>query len=102
MSPVSTIAQLTTLFTQAVFYGLYVVTLIHCLRWLVYTDDGWEQWNRINKLMLITTVLIFLLSTVNLVLLLPFQFFVDDSNVWSVAEEVLSVCGYRGWGLEQQ
>ena len=41
------------LFTQAALYGIYVATLIHCLRWLVYTDEGWKQRDRVNKLMLI-------------------------------------------------
>jgi hypothetical protein len=57
---------LIAVFTQAVLYGLYIATLVHCLRWLIYTDDGWNQRDRINKLMLIATILIFMLSTMNL------------------------------------
>ena len=92
MSPPPAIAQLIQLFIQAALYGLYVATLIHCLRWLVYTDDGWKQRDGVNKLMLITTILIFLVSTVNLFLRLPFQFFMEGSNICSMAEEVIYVC----------
>ena len=94
---------LISLFTQATLYGLYVATLIHCLRWLIYTDDGWKQRDRVNKLMLITTILIFLLSTANLALLLPFQLdIIEDPNIWSATEEVISVCKYDGRHLEQK
>src|ERR1700759_2196011 len=100
MFPLSTIAQLLVLFMQAALYGLYVATLIHCLRWLVYTDDGWKQRDGVNKFMLITTILIFLLSTVNLFLLLPLQLYImgasGDSSIWNtsrvVATEITYVC----------
>src|ERR1700760_927783 len=98
MFPLSTIAQLLGLFVQAALYGLYVATLIHCLRWLLYTDNGWKLRDGVNKLMLITTILIFLLTTVNLSLQLRFQLSaVGSPNAWSVAEQVITVCKYHGW-----
>jgi hypothetical protein len=103
MPPPYVVRPLTKLFTQAAFYGFYVATLIHCIRWLAYKNEGWKLRDRIdNKLMLITTLLIFLISTVNLVLMLPTQlvFLGDiDSNT---PVDVIYVCEYRGWSLEQK
>jgi len=79
-----------TLFTQAVLYGVYVATLIHCLRWLIYTDEGWKLRDRINGFMLITTILIFSLSTTNLFVQLPLQFYaMKDSNTWIKGGEAI-------------
>ena len=64
------------LFLQAVFYGLYIATLLHCLRWLIFTDGGWKPRDRVNKLMLTSSVLIFLLSTMNLGSVLPVEFYI--------------------------
>ena len=63
------------LFLQALLYGFYLATLFHCLRWLVYTDDGWKlrAGSKINKLMLVVTVLLFFLSTINLGLSIRFE-----------------------------
>ena len=87
------------LFTQATLYGLYVATLIHCLRWLIYTDDGWKQRDRVNKLMLITAVVIFLLSTVNLAMSLPLQIYTMGSLASLTAIGVITVRRYHGWHL---
>ena len=94
---------LMALFTAATFYGLYVVTLIHCIRWLVYTDDGWKQRNQFNRLMLLATIVIFVCSTMNIVLALPFQIWIMDADKWVFGEQVISVCkSYHGWHLEQK
>jgi len=55
---------------QALLYGLYLATLAHCLRWLLFDDDGWSHRNAkdINWRMLIITVVIFLFSTASLFL----------------------------------
>ena len=55
---------------QALLYGLYLVTLVHCLRWLLFADNGWSYRKDINRPMLIVTVVIFLLSTASLGMLL--------------------------------
>ena len=108
MSPPQVVRALIQLFMQAALYGLYVATLIHCLRWLVYTNDGWKLRDRVsNKLILITTILIFLFSTGNLVLMLPIPlFFIGDfgdrgSNILSmVPVAAIAVCKYHGWCLD--
>ena len=63
------------LFIQAIFYGLYIATLLHCLRWLIFTDGGWKPRDKVNKLMLTSSVLIFILSTMNLGIALPVEFY---------------------------
>lgn len=59
------------LFTQAVLYGLFLASFVHCLRWLLYADDGWRLKTNINWPMLTVTVLVFLFSTVDLALSVP-------------------------------
>ena len=97
-------AILIGLFTQAVLYGLYVASLIHCLRWLVYTDEGWKQRDRVNKLMLTTTIIIFLCSTVNLVITLSNQPYYMG-HPWGpnlLSMFIIEVCIYHGWHLGQK
>jgi hypothetical protein len=88
---------LISLFTQAALYGLYVATLIHCLRWLLYTDDGWKQRDGVNRIMLTAAILIFLLSTINLGLLLGLQFqYLGVRHAWSMpASELMAVRKYH-------
>ena len=95
--------ELFALFTQAALYGLYLATLIDCLRWLVYTDEGWKQRDRTNKLMLTTSIIIFLCSTVNLALFAPNQFLLmGDSDLGPIFLSLLQVCKYHGWHLGQK
>ncbi|KIL56447.1 hypothetical protein M378DRAFT_89300 [Amanita muscaria Koide BX008] len=52
---------------QALLYGIYLETLIQCLRWLVFIDEGWKPRDKINSLiMTFATSFIFLTSTINL------------------------------------
>ena len=48
---------------HGLLYGLYIGTLSHCLRWLLYDDKGWSYRKNISWAMLTVTVVIFLLST---------------------------------------
>ena len=57
-----------SIWAGAFFYGLYISTLFHCIRWLVFTDEGWKVRRNISKGMLIITLSIWFLSTVNKVL----------------------------------
>ena len=82
------VVGLIALFTQAALYGLYVATLIHCLRWLVFADDGWKLRDRFDKPVLITTIFVFLFSTMNLLFSLPLESYLlensGESNILSV------------------
>ncbi|KIL66577.1 hypothetical protein M378DRAFT_123733 [Amanita muscaria Koide BX008] len=61
-------AKVIALAVQAIMFGLYLATLAHCLRWLVYEDEGWKlrPRNRINWVMLGLTLAIFAFSTADL------------------------------------
>ncbi|KIL55387.1 hypothetical protein M378DRAFT_90968 [Amanita muscaria Koide BX008] len=54
-----------SLFTHGLLYGIYLATLIQCLRWLTFTDEGWKPREKINTVMILTTIFIILMSTIN-------------------------------------
>ena len=54
------------LFAQAIMYGLYVGTVVHCLRWLLFDDNDWTIRKKINWSMLAIGILLFILMTINL------------------------------------
>ncbi|TFK33659.1 hypothetical protein BDQ12DRAFT_670086 [Crucibulum laeve] len=58
------------IFVEAILYGLYLATLLHCLRWMLYENEGWKIKRRISIqwTMLISTVAIFVFSFVNVIL----------------------------------
>ena len=66
MSPGS--ESVIVVFVQAVLHGLYLGTLVHCFRWLMYEDEGWKMrpWVSINRIMLAITLLLFLIYTTEL------------------------------------
>ena len=57
-------------FVQAIMYGMYATTFVHCLRWLLFDDEGWKLRQRINWSLLVASILLFLLSTTDLALTL--------------------------------
>ena len=68
-------------FVQALLYGIYFTTLAHSLRWLLLDDEGWKVRRRINWFMLIISILLFLLSTTDLVLTLIVLINYNDLSV---------------------
>ena len=54
------------LFAQAIMYGLYVGTFVHCLRWLLFDDNDWNIRKKINWSMLTIGIILFSLMTINL------------------------------------
>ncbi|KAF9450647.1 hypothetical protein P691DRAFT_623941, partial [Macrolepiota fuliginosa MF-IS2] len=46
-------------FTGALAFGLYLATLLTCLRWLLFTDDGLRPRENIRWTILVVTFLIF-------------------------------------------
>ncbi|KAM6492105.1 hypothetical protein JOM56_011829 [Amanita muscaria] len=46
-----------------IFLGLYSASLIHCIRWLLFEDEGWRIRKKINWWLVATTLLVFFLST---------------------------------------
>ncbi|KAF8959370.1 hypothetical protein BDZ97DRAFT_1922901 [Flammula alnicola] len=54
-----------SIFVGALFYGLYLATLFHCIRWLVFIDEGWRIRKKISWTMLIVTLTLWVLSTIS-------------------------------------
>jgi hypothetical protein len=59
-----------SVFIEAMLCGFYATTFVLCLRWLVFTDEGWKLRPRrqVNSPMLILAVLVFALQTVDFVI----------------------------------
>ncbi|KIJ24880.1 hypothetical protein M422DRAFT_274244 [Sphaerobolus stellatus SS14] len=55
LTPVQTLADV---WAEALFLGLYLPTLFRCLRWLLWTDEGWKLRKKIDWTILIVTLLI--------------------------------------------
>ncbi|TFK35755.1 hypothetical protein BDQ12DRAFT_725793 [Crucibulum laeve] len=57
-------------FVEDILYGLYLATLLHCLRWLLYENEGWKLKKRVSIQwkMLISTMGIFIFSFINVIL----------------------------------
>ncbi|KAF8629822.1 hypothetical protein AX15_003267 [Amanita polypyramis BW_CC] len=54
--------------SRAFQFGVYFVTFVLCLRWLLYTDEGWSLRRNIKWLEVTATVMIFVLSVANIAL----------------------------------
>ena len=48
-----------SLFILCVLYGIYVATLVSCLRWLLYEDEGWKLRKKVVRPILAVTLLVF-------------------------------------------
>jgi hypothetical protein len=59
---------------QAILTGLYITTFFHCLRWLVFTDEGWRLRKNIDWPILSVTVLVFILTYTSLVIMVKWEF----------------------------
>jgi hypothetical protein len=57
--------EVASIFAGTLFYGLYLSTLFHCLRWLVFADEGWKVRNKISWTMLAITIILFVVTTIN-------------------------------------
>jgi hypothetical protein len=60
--------DVSALFVEAVFYGVYLSTLLLCLRLLVYAHDAWKPRHLINWSLLTLTLVIWATSSLDLVL----------------------------------
>ncbi|PPQ96834.1 hypothetical protein CVT26_006003 [Gymnopilus dilepis] len=66
MPNISATDRVLALFLAALATGVYLVTLFYCLRWLLFTDDGWRLRKKVHKTMLGGTLAIFVLSSIHL------------------------------------
>jgi len=62
--------NVTAVFIDALLYGVYFTTLLHCIRWLLFADEGWKLRRKkdIRWSMLLATLLLFFFSLANLAL----------------------------------
>ena len=72
--PVDRVAILLLLLVQAILCGLYSTTLVHCLRWLMFADEGWKRRKRISWPMSIITILLSIFSSIALRLTVEWEF----------------------------
>jgi len=63
------------LLMQAIFGGLYFASLLHCLRWLVFADEGWKWREKVNRPMLIITILVFALTTLEFAVIVKWELY---------------------------
>ncbi|PFH49606.1 hypothetical protein AMATHDRAFT_62843 [Amanita thiersii Skay4041] len=61
-------ASVIVLTVQALLYGVYFSTSLHCVRWLAFSDEGWTRRKDIKCGLLGVTLAILLFSTLDLVL----------------------------------
>ena len=68
MSPLPSPDQTVAIaFLVALFFGIYLSTFFHCMRWLLFTDQGWELRKRgeVQWSMTCVALAIFTLSVTN-------------------------------------
>ncbi|KIL61444.1 hypothetical protein M378DRAFT_855503 [Amanita muscaria Koide BX008] len=53
-------------FMAAILFGLYLASFAHCVRWLLFEDEGWKVRKKVNRVLATTTLLVFFLSTVSI------------------------------------
>ncbi|KAM6503912.1 hypothetical protein JOM56_000855 [Amanita muscaria] len=65
LQPSQAVAEL---FTQAIFYGLYIPTFFNCLRWLLFEDEVWKlrPYKQMTWLYIIIAILVFALATTDI------------------------------------
>ncbi|KAM6494673.1 hypothetical protein JOM56_009296 [Amanita muscaria] len=69
--PASYIQQyLIAIMLQSFFYALYLVSLVHAFRWLLYEEEGWtlKSRDKVNWLLLTTSSFVCMFLTVDVVL----------------------------------
>jgi hypothetical protein len=69
---------------QAILTGLYITTFFHCLRWLVFTDEGWRLRKNIDWPILSVTVLVFILTYTSLVIMVKWEFLFIRGDIASL------------------
>ncbi|KAF8887453.1 hypothetical protein CPB84DRAFT_1826903 [Gymnopilus junonius] len=85
-----------TLFIGALMYGIYFSTLLHCVRWLLFVDEGWKlrRLREIHWPMLLVTFFLFVFSLTNLALALRST--MNDIMALQTPEIMQKVAGVPG------
>jgi hypothetical protein len=61
------------LIVQAILSGLYTTSFFHCLRWLVFADEGWERRKKIQWPMLVIALFIYALALINFAIMVKWE-----------------------------
>ncbi|KIJ41914.1 hypothetical protein M422DRAFT_31552 [Sphaerobolus stellatus SS14] len=70
MGALTTQQHVPSVFTAALFFGVYISTLFSCIRWLVWDDGGWRIRKKIHWTTLSVALLLFACALVNISLTL--------------------------------
>ncbi|KIL61471.1 hypothetical protein M378DRAFT_856089 [Amanita muscaria Koide BX008] len=65
MTLVASTNEIVLSFVTAILFGLHFASFVHCVRWLLFEDEGWRVRKKPNRGLVITTLLVFFLSTVS-------------------------------------
>lgn len=65
MGGISGADRIISLFIACIATGMYFVSFVHCLRWLVCTDRGWRIRKRFDWTTLSATLALFVLSSIH-------------------------------------
>ncbi|PFH48037.1 hypothetical protein AMATHDRAFT_6164 [Amanita thiersii Skay4041] len=60
--------QVAALFLEGILYGVYLTTFVISLRWFLYDDNKWKRLRDVNWPMLIVTLCMFVISSLDLAL----------------------------------
>lgn len=94
------VASIVNSFVQALVYGAYIITLVHCLRWIMYNDEGWSRRKKMDMTMLIVSIAVFLLQTAGLATAFKTTLELQDSNTEGFnLLNMINVCFHRHQGI---
>ncbi|PFH45476.1 hypothetical protein AMATHDRAFT_9166 [Amanita thiersii Skay4041] len=81
------------LFTETILYGLYLVTVLHMLRWLLFIDEGWALREKVNMFMLLPALAIFTLTTLDIAVSLLFSLalYRQESALSELSKSILAI-----------
>jgi hypothetical protein len=75
------------LIVQAILCGLFIATFTHCLRWLMFADEGWKYRKTMKWPMSIVTIIISTLALTTLGLTVKMEFRYLRGNTYVALSE---------------
>lgn len=55
--------EVVVIFASSVLYGVYLVSFALCLRWQIFTEEGWKTMIQRSRTTLLIVIMIFVLTT---------------------------------------
>ncbi|KAM6499143.1 hypothetical protein JOM56_004651 [Amanita muscaria] len=86
------LAFLVAAIVQAFLYGLYLVSLAHALRWLLYEEEGWSLRSRskVNWPLSIITIILFVFSTMDVAFIISRLLTFSDASGKHLSGELIT------------